>query len=244
VRRNDAAQRTIGDDIRRIGEEVRRARVTHGLSQSAVAHAARCSQSAVHRVERATFQGPLGTWARICRAVGLDLRASVFPTGGAARDTAHLTLLEDLRARVAPTVGWQTEVPLPRPGDPRSWDALLRVEQGRIGLDAETRPTDAQEVTRRTMAKKRDGGVDCVILLLRDTRYVRRLLREHGALIGTSFSLDSDAALDALASGRMPPGDSIILLPSRRAATMHERPGQDERAVPAGRDRPAMLART
>ncbi len=205
--------------MRRIGEEVRRARVTHGLSQSAVARAARCSQSAVHRVEQATFHGPLGTWARICRAVGLDLRASVFPSGDAVRDTAHLTLLEDLHALIAASVVWETEVPLPRPGDPRSWDALLQVGRGRIGVEAETRPTDVQELTRRTMAKQRDGGVDCVILLLRDTRHVRRLLHEHGELIGTSFSLDSAAALAALASGRMPSRNSIVLLPSRRATT-------------------------
>jgi transcriptional regulator with XRE-family HTH domain len=223
VRRSDTAQRTIADDLRRVGEEVRRARVTHGLSQSAVARAARCSQSAVHRVERATFSGPIGTWARICQAVGLGLRASVFPAGDAVRDTAHLALLEDLQALIAPSIVWRTEVPLPRPGDPRSWDAFLRVGPGRIGVEAETRPTDAQELTRRTMAKKRDGGVDCVILLLRDTRHVRRLLREHGELIGTSFSLDSDAALAALADGRMPARDPIILLPSRRATTMAAR---------------------
>ena len=234
VRRSDAAQRTIGDDMRRIGEEVRRARVTHGLSQSAVARAARCSQSAVHRVERASFRGAFGTWARICRAVGLDLRASVFPSGDAVRDTAHLTLLEDLRRRISPAIVWQTEVPLPRPGDPRSWDAFLRIEQGRIGCDAETRPTDVQEVIRRTMAKKRDGGVDCVILLLRDTRHVRRLLREHGALIGTSFSLDSGTALAALEDGRMPTGDSIILLPSRRGATMQARRAHEAGGVAKG----------
>jgi transcriptional regulator with XRE-family HTH domain len=234
VRRNDAAQRTIADDIHRIGEEVRRARVTHGLSQSAVARAARCSQSAVHRVERATFRGPCSTWARICRAVGLDLRASVFPVGGAARDTAQLTLLGDLRQRIAPAIVWQTEVPLPRVGDPRSWDTLLRIDRARVGVDAETRPTDVQELIRRTMAKKRDGGVDCVILLLRDTRHVRRLLREHGALIGTSFSLDSDAALAALAGGRMPAGDSIVLLPSRRAATMQARRAHEAGGVAGG----------
>jgi transcriptional regulator with XRE-family HTH domain len=223
VRKGDAAQQTTADDLRRIGEEVRRARVTHGLSQSAVARAARSSQSAVHRVEHASYRGPWSTTTRICAAVGLKLRLSVFPSGDAIRDTAHLTLLADLRALVAPTIVWQTEVPLPRPGDPRSWDALLRVERRRVGVEAETRPTDVQEAMRRSLTKKRDGGVDCVILLLRDTRHVRRLLREHGPLIGGSFSLDSDAALAALAGGQMPQGDSIILLPGRRLTTMQGR---------------------
>ena len=137
-----------------------------------------------------------------------------------------LAIVFGVIALIAPSIVWRTEVPLPRPGDPRSWDAFLRVGPGRIGVEAETRPTDAQELTRRTLAKKRDGGVDCVILLLRDTRHVRRLLREHGELIGTSFSLDSDAALAALADGRMPARDSIILLPSRRATTLAARRGQ------------------
>lgn len=220
IRRQDEAKRTIADDIRDVGKEVRRARIAHELSQASVAQAAGCSVQAVHRVEQAVYGGPWRTTSRICTAVGLKLRLDVFPSGDAIRDTAHLTLLEDLHGLVAPNVVWQTEVPLPRAGDPRSWDALLRIGRGRIGVEAETRPTDVQELTRRTKAKKRDGGVDCVILLLRDTRHVRRLLREHGTLIGTSFSLDSDAALASLASGRMPSVDSIILLPSRRARTM------------------------
>lgn len=220
IRRQDEAKRTIADDVRDVGKEVRRARVTHGLSQAAVAQAAGCSVQAVHRVEQATYAGPWRTTSRICTAVGLKLRLDVYPSGDAARDTAHLALLEDLRGLIAPSIPWQTEAPLPRPGDLRSWDALLRIGRGRLGVEAETRPTDVQELTRRIAAKKRDGGVDCAILLLRDTRHVGRLLREHGTLLETSFSLDSDATLAALASGRMPADDAIVLLPSRRAATM------------------------
>lgn len=223
VRRQDEAKRTIADDVRTIGTEVKRARLTHALSQSAVAEAVGCSVQAVHRVEQATYRGPWSTLSGICRAVGLRLRASVFPEGDAVRDTAQLTLLEDLHARIADSIEWSTEVPLPRPGDPRSWDAFLRIERERIGIDAETRPTDAQELLRRLGAKKRDGGVDHVILLMRDTRHVRNLLRDHGRVIGASFGLDSDAALAALASGRSPGRDTIIVLPTRRAVTLAAR---------------------
>ncbi len=221
VRRQDQAKRTIADDVAEIGREVRLARISHGLSQSAVAKAARCSPQAVHRVEQAAYAGHWRVWAQICAAVGLKLRASVFQEGDAVRDTAHLALLEDLHDRVAPTIGWSTEVPLPRQGDPRSWDAFLRVGRETIGVEAETRPADVQELLRRLAMKQRDGGVDHVILLLRDTRHVQRLLREHGSLIRTSFSLTSDAVLEALRDGRSPGVDSVVLLPTRRQATMH-----------------------
>ena len=83
---------------------------------------------------------------------------------------AHIALLRRLQSALGPRVGWRTEVPLPGGGDRRAWDALIGVGATRIGVETETRARDAQSLQRRLALKKRDGGVDHVILLLADTR--------------------------------------------------------------------------
>jgi hypothetical protein len=50
-----------------------------------------------------------------------------------------------------------TEVPLPNPGDRRSWDALVILERARVGIEAETRAIDSQELKRRLTACARGG---------------------------------------------------------------------------------------
>jgi hypothetical protein len=69
-----------------------------------------------------------------------------------------------------------TEVPFPNAGDHRSWDALARVSRVRIGDETETRARDVQELKRRLEGKRKDGGIDCLILVPGDTRDDRAFL--------------------------------------------------------------------
>ena len=104
------------------------------------------------------------------------------------------------------------EVPLPIPGDKRAWDRLLtgiRSEVS-IGIEAETRPTDMQELQRRIALKKRDGGVDRVILVLADTAWCRQLVRLND--LTDTFPIPAKVALKALAEGRDPGGDATVLI--------------------------------
>jgi hypothetical protein len=128
------------------------------------------------------------------------------------RDHAHLALLERLRAAIGDALGWQTEVPLPNPGDRRAWDALIRVARVRVGVEAETRGRDSQDLQRRLSLKRRDGGVDHVILLLADTRHNRSFLRAAGQGLLGDFPVPGPVALERLAAGQDPQGSSIILL--------------------------------
>jgi hypothetical protein len=99
---------------------------------------------------------------------------------------------------------------LPIPGDKRAWDRVLRGAAIVIGVEGETRPTDIQELARRLALKKRDGGVDRLILVLNDTEWCRRVVRLND--IGESFPIPGRAALKALAEARDPGGDAIILI--------------------------------
>ncbi len=155
---------------------------------------------------------PLPEVARALAVVGLDLSVRAYPKGSPLRDRAHVELLERLRLRIGPTVRWATEVPLPNPGDRRAWDALARVAAVRIGIEAETRARDSQELKRRLELKRRDGGVDHVILLLADTRHNRAFLRAAGEGFREAFPVPARIVLDRLAAAVDPGGSGIVLL--------------------------------
>ncbi len=80
----------------------------------------------------------------------------------------------------------------------------------RVGVEAETRPTDMQELGRRLALKKRDGGADRLILVLANTEWCRRLVRLND--LDASFPVPGRVGLKALAEGRDPGGDAIVMI--------------------------------
>ena len=153
----------------------------------------------------------LSNLTRALAAVGLDLNVRAYPGGQPIRDRAHLRLLGRFRQQLDAGAQWRTEVPFPNPGDRRAWDALVLVAGARIGVEAETRARDAQELQRRLSLKRRDGGADHLILLLADTRHNRAFLRAAGEGLLADFPLDGRTALARLAAGQDPGGSAIIL---------------------------------
>ena len=63
--------------------------------------------------------------SRAASAVGLRLDVRLYPDGDPARDAGQLALLERFRLRLPAGTRWDTEVPLPIPGDRRAWDQWL-----------------------------------------------------------------------------------------------------------------------
>ena len=139
--------------------------------------------------------------------------ARAYPAGQPIRDAAHRALIDRFRARVAPTVAWRFEVPLPIAGDLRAWDAVLLIGTAQIAVEAETRPRDIQALQRRVALKRRDDpGIGAVVLLLADTRHNRELVRDHGDALQTDLPLGSAALLAALGEGRQPAGSGFVLV--------------------------------
>ncbi len=187
--------------------------MTRGLSQQAVARATGLSQSTIQRIEAGAAIGiPFLQVARVLATVGLDLTARAYPNGSSIRDVAHAKLIGGLQAVLPDGTPWSLEVLLGSYGDGRAWDALIRLGGMRVAVEAETRPRDLQELLRRLAAKRRDGHVDRLVLLLKDSRHNRALLREFGPLMRAQFPVPHHVALDALRSGQPPPGDALILL--------------------------------
>jgi hypothetical protein len=67
-------------------------------------------------------------------------------------------------------------------------------------------------VERRLALKLRDGGVDVLILVVADTAWNRRVVREHREALRGQLPLDSRDVLAALRVGRLPAANGLLFL--------------------------------
>jgi len=219
-RRSDAGTERGRRLVASICSDLAGARRNAGLSQAIVAARVGISPSQYSRIERGLSPNvPIPVVARIAAVLGLDLSVRLYPVGDPIRDAAQLALLERLRVRLHSSLSWRTEVPLPRPGDPRAWDAVIRgfrtpagSENVRGSVEAETRPRDVQALGRKLALKERDGGADWLILLLAETRSNRAFLAGPGASLRRHFPLESRRAIELLRAGVNPGQNAVILL--------------------------------
>jgi transcriptional regulator with XRE-family HTH domain len=199
--------------VRGILTELVQARLDRGLSGSEIARAMGISAPQYSRIERGlTASLSIQDASALLAAVGLELGVRAHPRGEPLRDRAHAALLERLRVRVHSSLRFETEVPLPTPGDRRAWDAVVSAARWRHGIEAETRPRDLQALERRLALKLRDGDVSSMSLLLLDSRHNRDFIRAHGAALRERFAIDARRTLALLAAGLDPGGNSVLLL--------------------------------
>jgi transcriptional regulator with XRE-family HTH domain len=199
--------------LQEIGRELRAGRLDRNLSQREVGRALGCSHSIVHRVEHARSpDATVRSLAEHAAVVGLDLSARLYPGGRPHRDAPQGRLLERLHSRLHPHLRWNLEVPMPDIRDQRAWDAMIRGDQWRFGVEAETGPRDGQSLARRIALKRRDSGVDGVILVLPRTRRTREFLGQFGSLLTGDFPAQGRTILTQLAVGARPEGSGIVVL--------------------------------
>jgi hypothetical protein len=193
--------------------EARTARLDRGLSLADVGRAVGLSQPAMTRFEHLMVDDVgIIRMAQVLAVLGLELSARAYPGGQPLRDAGHVRLLSRFRAVLHPSLHWATEVPLPAAGDLRAWDGMVRGPGWRYGTEAETHPTDAQALGRRTELKQRDGQVDGVLLVLPDTRHVRMFVVAAADVLVPSFPVPGRRALELLRAGIDPGGNSVIVL--------------------------------
>jgi transcriptional regulator with XRE-family HTH domain len=215
-RRADQAKVRARRLVATLVAEIRSARLGAGLSLRDVAAAAGTSEATMRRLERLDIDPTASLLARVGAALGLDLALRYFPTGSPVRDRAHIQLLAAFRARLSPTLRWETEVPLPIERDLRRWDGMVSGPAWRSGVEAETAPRDWQALAGRIQLKQRDGRVDGVILVLPETHRSRDFLRAAAPLVATVFPIPARLLLARLGTGENPGGSGIVVLrPSR-----------------------------
>jgi len=199
-------------DLQVVAEDFRRSRVGAGLSLRAVGEAAGVDHARIWRFERGAFgEVTYEDVAALGAVVGLEVRLRSYPAGDPIRDAGQARLLRRLKARLHPGLRWATEVPLPIPGDLRAWDALIRGPDWRLAVEAETVLDDIQALERRLALKRRDGGVDHVILLVADTRRNRRALASARAAFA-DLPMRTREILAALRDGSDPGQSWIVIL--------------------------------
>ena len=81
----------------------------------------------------------------------------------------------------------------------------------RIGIEAETVIGDTQALERRLMLKRRDGGIDNVILLVADTPRNRAALASAPAAF-SDLPMRTRTILAALRAGVDPAGSGIVII--------------------------------
>ncbi len=170
------------------------------------------SHTLIGRIERGEASSlSIELAARTAAVLGLELSVGLHPAGPPVRDRAHLALIERMRIRVASSLRWRTEVPIPVAGDLRSADVVVAGASFGVLVEAETRLYDVQALERRIGAKQRDLGLERVVLLLADTAFNRRTVARIPEL-ARRFPISARACLRALAEGRDPGGDAIVFL--------------------------------
>jgi transcriptional regulator with XRE-family HTH domain len=196
-----------------VGEELRRARRGAGLSQRVVGRASGLSHSTISRIESGGLpHASIAGLARIGAVVGLQVSLRTYPGGDPLRDAGHLKLLARFRRHVSADLSWRTEVPLPIEGDRRARDAVIRGPTFRIGVEAETRVIDAQAISRKLSLKRRDGGVDSVVLVLAATATNRAAAPALISAFGDQLHVDARTIIDALQRGTNPGGSGIVIM--------------------------------
>ena len=100
---------------------------------------------------------------------------------------------------------------MPIEGDRRSADAVIDAPKLAALIEAETRIDDVQALERRISLKQRDLRLPRVILVIADTRHNRDVIARVPAL-RERFPVTTRACLSALAHGRDPGGDALVII--------------------------------
>ena len=212
-RRVDRGRRLARRSLITIGDELREARLSAGLTQQELGDLAGRSHSEVSRIERGLVAGvPYETLSVMGAVLGLDVPLRAYPNGDRVRDAAQLRLLAKLRAILPGSLRHRTEVPLPIPGDPRAWDEVIDGPSWSLPVEAESRVRDTQALRRRLALKVRDAAVDRMLLVISDTRHNRAAMRLAAPDFAEAFPIRSSSALRALQRGEPPPGSAIVFL--------------------------------
>ncbi len=196
-----------------LADELLTARRILGATQRQVAAVVGVSGSEVSRRERGRRVN-IGTRSLVEHAAAVGLRVSItaHPVGGGVRDAAQLRYLARFLDRVSADFGRQLEAAVPLPGDLRAVDALLVAPGCRIAVEVITRLGDIQAQVRAVQLKARDIGATRLVIVVAATRANRRALDDARAALGAAFDLDTRRVMFALAAGRQPERDAVVLV--------------------------------
>ena len=209
----DEARRSWHQRRLSLGSELRTSRLTNGATQTDVGAAIGVSASEISRREHGNAQNlSARSLSEHAAAVGLRLVITTYPTGGGVRDAAQLKYTHRFLERVSDTFLRELEAVIPLPGDLRAIDIVLRAVGCLIAVEVITRLGDLQAQIRAARNKARDIGATRLILVVAGTHANRRALDEARPAMNGAWDLDTRRVMAALAAGRQPDHDALILI--------------------------------
>jgi len=170
------------------------------------------SQAEYWRFENGLVDITFRAAAIVASILGMELTASLFPAGEPLLDRGHQALLKRFRDLCSAAFRIAAEVPLPTPGDPRTWDLVMRLGDLVIGVEAETRLRDMQAFVRRIHQREANGGVDIVLVVLSASAFNRSLAADLRLALGDRYATQPRALLRALRRGLPLSGSGVILI--------------------------------
>lgn len=202
----------------RIGQEVRLARMNHGLSLRAAARLAGVAPETQRRVEAGDPHVQIATACQVGAAVGLRIWGRAYPAATPTlRDTGQLWIADWIRREAHSTLDIRLEVAL---GNLRAADLviaspteILHVEIERLLADfqAQFRLADA----KRTLLAEHHQRPVRLILAIEDTKHNRQVVEPHHGLIASALPAGSREVLRAIRTGQ-PVGRDGLLWVRRR----------------------------
>jgi transcriptional regulator with XRE-family HTH domain len=207
------AGRRAARQLASVLDDIHERRLMSGASQSELASLLGWSRSWTGVVERGNVSDfGVVELARLCSAVGLDLSVRAFAGISVLRDAGQVALINRLRSRVHPSMGWRLEA-LVAPGDQRAFDVLIGHPPRAAAVEAITRLRDVQAQVRTLEAKVgAASGVPVLILLIAATHANRRALLQAGDHLRSAFPLGTRSILASLARGHVPRTSGIVVL--------------------------------
>lgn len=207
------ARRLAGWVVADLGRELRAARFRVNMTQRQVATAISRSASHISRIEGGKVKNlSILELTLVAAVVGLRLYTNLFPSERRPLDHVQLGMLNEFNERIHPSWHREMEKVMPEAGDMRAVDELISVDGCSCAVEAISRLADLQGHVRPANRKRRDVGADRLIFLVKATHHNRAILRDAGEIVRTTFPVDTRAAMTALAAGRDPGGDCLVLI--------------------------------
>lgn len=199
---------------RRIGEELRLARLGAGLTRQHVARLSGLSWSTVARVELGDAGTTITTLCRMGQSVGLDVVLNGYPgQRPRLRDRGQMVLVDQLVHVAHPT--WQPTIELAIGQHGEAIDLVFFGPNEIVAVEIERLLADYQAQYRRADAKRQRLAAlhrrpVRLVLAVEDRRSNRAALADHGSIRRLSLPAGSRAVMLALRTGK-PLGDDGLL---------------------------------
>jgi transcriptional regulator with XRE-family HTH domain len=193
--------------------QLRDARLEANLSQATLAKHTGWPQSRYSRMERSVQPLAVEDMYVVATLLGLRPKLELYRVEEGLRDQGSQALIARFRSILAAAWIATREAPFPTLGDLRSWDLLIRLGTVyRVGVEAETRLRDIQELVRRIRQRELHGGADHILVILSDSQHNRRHADELRSALGSAYTTSSVDLHTALRAGAPLPGSGVILL--------------------------------